>query len=94
MKSRKIKAVALLSVALMILALLLILLTGCASSVPIKEKPGAQLWGENCGHCHNIRPPNSLTDGEWSAVVTHMRTRANLSAVEAEKILEFLQQSN
>ncbi len=94
MKARKIKTVMFISMALLLLALVLGLLTGCASSVPIAEKPGAQLWGENCGHCHNIRPPNSLTDAEWDAVVTHMRTRANLTAIEAEKILEFLQQSN
>lgn len=67
---------------------------GCASNKPISEKTGAVLWGENCGHCHNIRPPSSLTDEQWDVAVFHMRTRANLTAVEAEKIVEFLKMAN
>ena len=69
-------------------------LFGCAGATPIKDKPGAQLWGENCAHCHTIRPPQALTDAQWDIVGMHMRTRANLTAVEARKIVEFLKQSN
>ncbi len=73
---------------------LFIIVASCASSAPILERPGAQLWGENCGHCHNIRPPKSLTDSEWELAVLHMRTRANLTADEARKIAEFLKMAN
>ena len=67
---------------------------GCASKMPISQKPGAMLWGENCGRCHNVRPPASLTDGQWEVAVLHMRTRANLTATEAEKIVSFLKAAN
>ncbi len=67
---------------------------GCASSTPLLDKSGAELWGENCGHCHNVRPPDSLTDAEWEVAVTHMRSRANLNGVEAQKIVDFLKTAN
>ncbi|MDQ7065386.1 MAG: cytochrome c [candidate division KSB1 bacterium] len=73
---------------------LLVVLTNCAGNTPIKQQPGAQLWGDNCIRCHNIRPPANLTDAQWEVAVMHMRTRANLTAVEAEKIIEFLKASN
>ncbi len=67
---------------------------GCASSAPQAQKPGAMLWGENCGRCHNIRNPKSLSDAQWDVAVMHMRTRANLTADEARKIAEFLKMAN
>jgi hypothetical protein len=70
------------------------IVVGCASSLSIDEKPGAMLWGENCGRCHNIRPPSSLTDAEWDLAVLHMKTRANLTENEADKIVAFLKAGN
>jgi len=69
-------------------------LFGCSSDLSDAEKSGAQLWGENCGRCHNIRPPSSLTDAQWDVAVLHMRTRANLTEIEAEKITSFLKTGN
>jgi hypothetical protein len=69
-------------------------LAGCAGSLKNADKPGAMLWGENCGRCHNVRSPESLSDSQWDVAVMHMRTRANLSASEAEKIVEFLKSAN
>ena len=69
-------------------------LAGCAGSLKNADKPGAMLWGENCGRCHNVRSPASFSDSEWDVAVMHMRTRANLTATEAEKIAEFLKASN
>ncbi len=66
---------------------------GFASSMA-SDKPGALLWGENCGRCHNVRPPSSLTDDQWDVAVLHMRTRANLTEEEAKKIVEFLKAGN
>lgn len=67
---------------------------GCASKMPNSAKPGAMLWGENCARCHNIRPPSSLSDEQWDVAVLHMRTRANLTGDEAEKIVAFLKAGN
>lgn len=74
--------------------LAMVALLGCTASRQVAAKPGAQLWGENCGRCHNLRNPASYADDQWEIVVAHMRTRANLTADEAEKILEFLQAAN
>lgn len=70
------------------------LLAGCAGNVKQSSKPGAQLWGENCGRCHNIRPITSLEDPYWEVVGLHMQTRARLTGDEANKIVEFLKASN
>jgi len=71
----------------------LFVFAGCAGTQN-SSKPGAQLWGENCGRCHNVRPPASLTDEEWEVAGLHMRTRANLTGDDAAKIVEFLQMAN
>ncbi len=71
-----------------------IVVVACASNISNSEKPGALLWGENCGRCHNVRPPSNLTDSEWDVAVMHMRTRANLTETEAEKIAAFLKAAN
>lgn len=57
-------------------------------------KGAAQLWAENCMHCHNSRSPASYSDGEWEAAMLHMRIRANMTAEEHRKIVEFLKASN
>jgi len=64
------------------------------SSIPIRERGGAQLWGDNCAQCHNSRSPGEFTDEQWDVVAHHMRVRANLTAYEHEKILKFLQSAN
>ncbi len=69
-------------------------LTSCSGNMPISQRSGAQLWGENCAHCHNLRSPETLNDEKWEVAVTHMRTRANLTAAETEKIIDFLKSSN
>lgn len=57
-------------------------------------KSGMQLWSENCVRCHNDRSPASYNDAQWDVVMMHMRVRANLTAEEHRKILEFLQSAN
>lgn len=66
---------------------------GCQSTAP-DAKSGNQLWAENCGRCHNVRSPTSYSDAEWDVAMHHMRVRANLTAEEYRKILEFLKASN
>ncbi len=72
----------------------IVLLAGCAGNMKQASKPGAQLWGENCGRCHNIRPITSYDDQHWEVVAQHMRTRAALTEDETIKITEFLKASN
>ena len=55
---------------------------------------GAQLWAQNCGHCHNIRTPTFYSDAQWEVVVLHMRVRANLTAEEHSQILAFLKSAH
>ena len=60
----------------------------------IKDKSGAQLWGENCQRCHNAPGPGQFSDPAWEIIGQHMRTRANLTETETNKIVEFLQEAN
>ena len=57
-------------------------------------KGGAQLWAESCVRCHNVRSPSIYSDAEWDVAMHHMRIRANLTAEESTKILEFLKSAN
>lgn len=70
------------------------IITGCKVSEEILAKSGAQLWGENCIRCHNIPSPSDFNDGHWDIIAAHMRVRANLTGMEADKIREFLQSAN
>jgi len=57
-------------------------------------KGGGQLWAENCVRCHNVRSPSTYSDTEWEVAAHHMRIRANLTAEEHRKILQFLKSAN
>jgi len=58
------------------------------------DKCGAELWSNNCRHCHNYRPPSSLSSDQWEVALTHMRFRCSLTAKEARKIVEFLKNAH
>lgn len=64
-----------------------------ASAAPTR-KGGAQLWSETCARCHNLRPPTEFSNAEWSAVVHHMRVRADLTGEQQREILTFLKSAN
>lgn len=55
---------------------------------------GAELWSATCNRCHNRRSPIERTDAQWDVIVSHMRTRANLTRSQARAITRFLKQSN
>ena len=61
---------------------------------PPPIKTGVQLWSDNCGRCHNVRPPEEFSGAQWEVLVHHMRTRANLTGAEAREIVKFLQASS
>lgn len=86
-------------------AAVLAALTGCrsaesggdgagSSTQAVQGKGAAQLWAQNCMQCHNNRSPASYSDAEWDVATQHMRFRANLTAEEYRRILEFLKAGN
>lgn len=70
------------------------IIEGCSTNKMVAEKPGALLWGENCGRCHNPPQPAAFSDVQWETITTHMRIRANLEEEEVKKIVAFLQMAN
>lgn len=58
------------------------------------EKSGAQYWGETCNRCHLSPSPVDYNDIDWETISLHMRVRANLTALEINKIEEFLKSAN
>lgn len=60
----------------------------------VLQKSGAQLWAESCIRCHNTASPATFSDVQWDVAMRHMQLRAQLTEVEANKILEFIQSAN
>ena len=54
---------------------------------------GAQLWPVYCNTCHNARPSAEFSPSEWTMILMHMRTQANLPAEDARAVLEYLKSS-
>jgi cytochrome c len=65
----------------------------CKVSEKANTKSGAQLWGENCGRCHNAPGPGEFRNSNWDVIGQHMRVRANLTGTDTEKIISFLKDS-
>jgi len=51
---------------------------------------GARVWRMKCGMCHNARPASEFDAREWPVIVSHMRTRAELTRTEAAAVAAFL----
>jgi cytochrome c2 len=69
-----------------------LIIASCMSE-KIANKSGAQLWAENCQHCHNIPSPQSFSNEQWVTIGMHMQTRALITQQERDKIVAFLQQN-
>jgi hypothetical protein len=54
---------------------------------------GAELWPIYCNTCHNARPGAEFSAAEWGMILMHMRTQANLTAYDAQAVLEYLRSS-
>ncbi len=78
------------------LALVGALVASCSTTglQPIAAKGGAQLWSENCARCHNSRSPSTYGDAQWDVAMAHMRLRANLTAEESKKVLDFMKSAD
>lgn len=68
----------------------LISIGSCAPSQKVQDKTGIQLWGENCGRCHNAPGPGEFSAANWEIVGRHMRVRTNITETEEKKIIEYL----
>lgn len=67
---------------------------GCATMTNIADRSGSELWGQNCGRCHNSPPSSTYSADQWEVLVLHMKTRALITDVEKDKIVAFLKSSN
>lgn len=82
-----------------ILAIVGLIATAAISCSPeraalVENKPGVQLWGENCMRCHNAPSPADFNDTDWSTIELHMTVRANLTKNESTKIFDFIRSAN
>lgn len=59
-----------------------------------KQPDGAELYRINCARCHSERYPTERTDAQWTTILLHMRTRAQIPAKDARAILKYLQENN
>ena len=71
-----------------------IFLVGSCVSNKVAMRSGAQLWGENCVRCHSTPSPTAYNNTDWETIGLHMRVRANLTAEETNKVVEFLKSAN
>lgn len=90
-KSRLVSGKKIISILAINAIIISIIISGCAVSQNIKDKSGAQLWGENCNRCHNSPSMEQYSKEHWDVIGTHMRVRANVTDDEANKIIAFLQ---
>jgi len=68
----------------------LTLISSCAVSQKVQNKTGIQLWGENCGRCHNAPGPGEFSAANWEIIGRHMRIRTNITETEEKKIIDYL----
>ena len=84
-----------------LLALSLMALLGCSANssylgeakAPARH-PGAKIWANHCGRCHNVRPPDAYNDRQWKITVKHMRHQANLTGAQERAVRAFLLSAN
>lgn len=79
---------------ILILSIGLMGINSCAVSNKVQEKTGTQLWGENCGRCHNAPGPGEFNNVHWDIIGTHMRIRTNITQTEEKKIIDYLKSTN
>ncbi len=73
-----------------------LLAVGCAGA-PVENQvstseEGARIWRVTCARCHNMRAPTEFAAEQWPTIVSHMRTRQDLTKSEAEAVTIFLQE--
>jgi len=86
------KNLTILSLLVLMIGSMILILDSCTASQKISMKSGAQLWSENCQRCHNTPSPSTFSHEQWETIGMHMQSRALLTDVEKNKIVEFLKQ--
>jgi len=86
------KKLTILSLLVLMIGSMILILNSCTASQKISMKSGAQLWSENCQRCHNTPSPSAFSHEQWETIGMHMQSRALLTDVEKNKIVEFLKQ--
>ncbi|MFI5157004.1 MAG: cytochrome c [Chitinophagales bacterium] len=76
-----------------VMATAAIVISSCAVSQKVQNKTGVQLWGENCGRCHNAPGPGEFNTSNWDIIGRHMRVRTNITENEEKMIIEYLKSS-
>lgn len=74
----------------LILSFSIIGMSSCTVSQKVQNKTGTQLWGENCGRCHNAPGPGEFSTANWDIISRHMRVRAQITSTEEKKIIDYL----
>jgi len=70
-------------------------ISGCTSvQKTADDESGVQLWAQNCQRCHESPPPNAYSDDQWDVAINHMRVRAHISGLQAQKVVSFLKSAN
>ena len=54
------------------------------------ELTGGQIFQMYCAYCHNRRPMSERAFSNYRNVAAHMRTRANLTGKEYEKLVDWM----
>jgi hypothetical protein len=78
------------SVLLLAFTTSMVVMSSCAVSQKVQNKTGTQLWGENCGRCHNAPGPGEFSAANWDIIGRHMRVRTNITETEERKIIDYL----
>ncbi|MEQ1852436.1 MAG: cytochrome c, partial [Chthoniobacteraceae bacterium] len=66
-------------------------LTTAKVSTPQKElEEGRRLYTNRCTECHDLEMLDSRTRSSWDSIVTGMSRRANLSAEEKARIMDYI----
>ncbi len=67
-----------------------------ADAKPAKKAKltGSELYQIHCSRCHTERYPTEFNSREWQTIMMHMRVRANLPAVQAKEILNYLKEES
>jgi len=78
------------SVLLLAFSTSMVVISSCTVSQKVQNKTGTQLWGENCGRCHNAPGPGEFSAANWDIIGRHMRVRTNITETEEKKIIDYL----
>lgn len=81
-------------ITLVLVVLVMALINSCASSKVADDKSGSELWGDNCGRCHNSPSPSDYSDSQWEVIGNHMKLRANFTDQDVNKMVKFLKSAN